>query len=203
MFRPALACMVESFCESGEKVILVETPLFRATSQNIGNMVDTLEDKLRGLDRNEVVLILNMLDNSYLKAKGEDGNLIPHSRTMDSCYHINGELVVAPQETVKHLFNQLTGFFRKYQGICKVLLVPLPRYLRQACCSDVDHGPNIIQDGHVDVMLEALAATYTLWRGMAFREKLPNLKVINTGQLLREETWWRGDPYQGGVQQSG
>jgi hypothetical protein len=186
--------MVESFCESGEKAILVETPHFRATSQNIGNMVDALEDKLSCLDRNEVVLVLNMLDNSYFMAKGEDGNLIPHSRTMDGRYHIDGKLVVAPQETVKHMFNQLTGFFRKYQGICKVLLVPLPRYLRQACCSHEDHGHNIFQDGHVDVMLEDLASTYSLWRGMAFREKLPNIKIINTGQLLREDTWWRSDP---------
>jgi hypothetical protein len=43
-------------------------------------------------------------------------------------------------------------------------------------------------------VLVDLDSTHKLWRGIAFRDKVANLKVCNISRLLGEPTWWRSDP---------
>jgi hypothetical protein len=75
----------------------------------------------------------------------------------------------------------------------KLLMVPLPRYLWNSCCTDPGHGPNVYSEDHPDVILNGLAAVHNLWRRMAFRNRIRNLKVTNVAMQLAPRELWQED----------
>jgi hypothetical protein len=54
--------------------------------------------------------------------------------------------------------------------------------------------PNLENDNHMAKLLSDLDSTHRLWRGIAFRDRVTNLKVCNVSRLLGEPTWWQSDP---------
>jgi hypothetical protein len=78
------------------------------------------------------------------------------------------------------MLQQVMPVFSTFSGHYKILL-PLPRYLYDSCCDEVDHIPNVLDLGHVDAQLADLDATYKLWRGMLFKERAKCAKVCNMG----------------------
>jgi hypothetical protein len=81
---------------------------------------------------------------------------------------------------------------RKFAEIPKIVLVLIPRYLYAPCCSDIEHVPNLENEDHVEK--EGMDATHRLWRGMLFRERIPNVKVCNVGKVISEKSLWGTDP---------
>jgi hypothetical protein len=140
------------------------------------------------------LLIFSLLDNTYFQTSQEDGSIIPHSRRADGSYHVDGDLICGPSESAKKNFLQLVPLFQSLVEMVKVLTVPLPRYLWRACCNDDDHVPNTRQDGYLDYQREDLDGCHRLWKGLAHREKLRNIKICNTSQLLFSRDMWLDDP---------
>jgi uncharacterized membrane protein YgcG len=186
--------LVQQLREAGEDAVHLETPHFRAISKMVQQLSDNLATLVDNLTSSEVVILFHMFDNSFYKARCEDGSLIPICRRVDGSYHIDGDLVTIPQDNAKQTFMQLFPVFKRFQDYCKMVAVPIPRYLRMSCCMDADHGANIFTEEHVTVQMGELANTQKLWRGVAFRERLKNIKVVNASHLLEEATWWGGDP---------
>jgi hypothetical protein len=81
-----------------------------------------------------------------------------------------------------------------FQEYDKLVLTPLPRYLYASCCGDQEHAPNINNEGHVETQIADLEEHQRLWRGIGFREKVRNLKVVTAAKLLADKKWWSGDP---------
>jgi hypothetical protein len=76
-------------------------------------------------------------------------------------YHVDGELVRAHQETSKQLFLNLLPLLRRFSSVPKIVLAPIPRYLYDPCCSDIEHLPNLESEDHVAKILVDLE----LWMG--------------------------------------
>jgi hypothetical protein len=74
-------------------------------------------------------------------------------------------------------------FSRNY----KILLAPLPRYLWQSCCADLEHGANVSEEGHAEHLLAGTAAVHKLWRGMTFRSKIRNMKITDLGKKIASQ----------------
>jgi hypothetical protein len=91
------------------------------------------------------------------------------------------------------MFLQLVSIFKNLPGFTFAVLTPIPRYLWGACCDDLEHAPNSRSPGHADTMVTSLSETYRLWRGMLFRKKLKNVRVFNTGILIKDRSWWGSD----------
>jgi hypothetical protein len=142
----------------------------------------------------DAIIILAMLDNAFFLARYEDGAEIGIRRAVDGQYHIDGSLGYAPREKQIIIFNQLLPLMRTFSDNDKIMLMPLPRYLWEACCKDPDHGPNILEDGHVIEQLSSIDAAFKLWRGMAFRDKIGNLKLCNSSHLISDESFWKDGP---------
>jgi hypothetical protein len=134
--------------------------------------------------------MVGALDNCFFKAQCEDGNLIPVSRNISGCYHVDGAVQCAPPDSTKQMFLQILGVCRAFPGYYTAICTPFPRYLWSACCSDPEHAVNIRDPDHVDEMMKNLSNTQRQWRGILFREKIPMAKVINPGMAVRDAIWW-------------
>jgi hypothetical protein len=134
-----------------------------------------------------------MTDNAFYLARAEDGSLLPHCRSIDGTYHMNGDVVCLPLDSSRQVFLQLSPMLKELQDFGKLLMVPLPRYLWNSCCGDTEHGTNVASEDHVDAIMQGLAAVQKLWRGMAFRDRLRNLKVTNVSTQVVDQELWLGD----------
>jgi hypothetical protein len=76
----------------------------------------------------------------------------------------------------------------------KLFVVPLPRYLWTPCCRDPEHSQNITEDGYAESQLSDLDACHRLWKGLAHREKIRNVKICNVGKLVSTPSLWDEDP---------
>jgi hypothetical protein len=82
---------------------------------------------------------------------------------------------------------------KELQDFDKLLMVPIPRYLWNSCCEDAEHGTNVASEDHLDAIMQGLAAVQKIWRGMAFRDRLRNLKVTNVSTQVADQELWMGD----------
>jgi hypothetical protein len=58
---------------------------------------------------------------------------------------------------------------------------------------DFGHVPNLEDEDHVEKLVGALDTTHKLWRGMLFRERMPNAKVCNTSKIISDKSFWGTD----------
>jgi hypothetical protein len=179
--------------EMGEEVVIVESPHFRLMKTDVANLTASIKDVI-GDDRENVVLVINVLDNTFFVAMSEDGHTCPIRKDITGKYHVDGDVVCAPVETSKRLFSNLFPLLQEFKDVPKLVLTPLPRYLYISCCEDLDHVPGLLLPGHIEGILDNLDSTQKLWRGMAFREKIQNTKICNVARLLSEGSYWGTDP---------
>jgi hypothetical protein len=152
-----------------------------------------LLDSLEPVPRKTTMVIFNMMDKSYFQARGEDGLFIPH-RQHDGKYHVDGNLVDCPLETVKLHFEMMLPIFEAAAEATRLFMVPILRYLYSGCCSDVDHAPNRSKEKFIDNMLDGLKRTKKTLRSPAFRHGLKAMKIINPSRSLVEPSLWDSDP---------
>jgi hypothetical protein len=178
----------------GYSVKLVETKNWRATTQLVSTLLVDVQAALAGLDRDNTVLVIGVLDNSYFKARFEDGDAIPICRRIDGSFHVDGDVICSPLETARTAFSQLVPLLKALPEVDKVFLAPLPRYLWRSCCADPQHAPNIHSEDHVVNMLAEIETANRAWRGICFREKVRNVKLCNAGSVLAVKHLWNTDP---------
>jgi hypothetical protein len=97
------------------------------------------------------------------------------------------EVVGAPLSSSRQVLLQLEPLFKELQDYNKMLLAPLPRYLWQSCCADLEHGANVSEEGHAEHLLAGTAAVHKLWRGMTFRSKIRNMKITDLGKKIASQ----------------
>jgi hypothetical protein len=184
----------EVLTSKGYKCRYLETPNWRAVSPIIQAKIAVLKRILQEDGMHDAIIIPAMLDNAFYLARYEDGAEIGIRRAVDGQYHIDGSLGYAPREKQMIIFTQLEPLLRTFSDNDKIMLMPLPRYLWESCCGDQDHGPNILEDGQVIEQLSSIDAAFKLWRGMAFRDKIGNLKLCNASHLILDESFWKDGP---------
>jgi hypothetical protein len=181
-----------SFKSLGANAKWLETKNWRSLPKMVTGLQEELTKAMSNLD-NPLLVFCN-LDNTYFQTAQEDGSIIPHSRRPDGSYHVDGDLICGPAESAKKNFMQLVPLFRFLAEIDKILTVPVPRYLWGACCDDLEHAPNTHADGYVDSQMKDLDGCNRLWKGLAHREKIRNIKICNAGSLLMHREMWQDDP---------
>jgi uncharacterized membrane protein YgcG len=170
---------------------VVETAHWRATSREVQKLLEEIKSAM--VDNTEVAVVLGMTDNSFYVARTEDGSLIPHRRDIEGKYHMDGDILCSPLDSSRQVFLQLVPLLQGLPDVDKVLLAPIPRYLYNSCCLDMEHGPNVTDEDHCDKILAGISALQKLWRGMAFRERIRNLRVVNIGPKIVDEALWGTD----------
>jgi hypothetical protein len=184
----------EALASKGHKTLYVETPHWRAVKQLVDAQIEDIRKALQENNMADAVIVLAMTDNAFFLARYEDGSEIGIRQAVDGSHHIDGILGYASTDKLKIVYSQLIPLFQSFPDNDKLLLMPLPRYLWKSCCSDPEHGPNILEDGHVVEQLAKIDVTFKFWRGMAFHDRISNLKLCNTSHLISDESHWAEDP---------
>jgi hypothetical protein len=172
----------------------LETVNWRAIPQHIQDQTNKIKSALQEDGFEDAVIILAMVDNAFFLARYVDGSEIPIRRGNEGIYHVDGDLGYAPVDKLKIIYNQVEPLLKNFGDQDKLLLTPLPRYLWAACCKDHEHAPNVYSEGHVVDQLASIDGAFKLWRGMAFRSKISNLKLCNAAHLVADERYWSADP---------
>jgi hypothetical protein len=166
-----------------------------ASKKNCDKLVTDLTELLESLEPDEsriTVVVFCNLDKTYFQARAEDGRCIPH-RQHDGVYHVDGDLVPCPVETLKYVFELLVPVFNAASNFKRLLLCPIPRYMWQGCCSDPDHAPNRAEEGFLEDMLEGLDKAKRVMRSLAFKHGMKEMKIFNAGKLLADQSLWTED----------
>jgi hypothetical protein len=88
------------------------------------------------------IIIYQLLDNNAFFEVHEDGSrVLPSKDSEDGKYHIHGRLEYADHTAVKNLVNQITPLLMAGSTSEKIILSPLPRYMRR-CCKKKEHLVN-------------------------------------------------------------
>ena len=180
----------------GVNVLRAVIPGWRGLKMKVQPMVDLVRSKLKEAGPNCIV-VHQLLDNSFYLAKTEEGGLIPAVReTIGGKYHVQGELVFAPKELQYSIFTTVKPIFDEASSHHQILISPLPRYLRDRCCSDLDHVANLEEDDYATNLEESLQTCRRNLKDFAFRQGIRNMRVICPWTSLKKMTinLWPVDP---------
>jgi hypothetical protein len=171
----------------GFDVVNLSTPGFRVTESNVENSAEMLEDALSDNTVKSVV-IYQLLDNNVFFETREDGSRsLPTKSQEDGCYHIRGKLDYADHGVIKSLINTATPLLRAGGESEKIILSPLPRYMRR-CCKDRDHLTNKKDSDYAAKMGEALAEMRDSMKDLIYGKRIRNFKVLSTTMLFMSDT---------------
>jgi hypothetical protein len=99
----------------------------------------------------------------------------------DGRHHMTGDLQLAPTAIFKTNLKQMDSLLERGGGARVVILVPLPRYVRNSCCSDSEHVTN---QGEKDFFKEFLGAEKRLLDAAAAGDQTRGAKVIDLSKLF-------------------
>ena len=80
-------------------------------------------------------------------------------------------------------------------NIMKILICPLPRYLKDRCCDNERHVSNLDYDNYGDLLEDTVLASRKNMKDFAFRQGLRNIRVLGPWSSLRKlgNTMWEDD----------
>ena len=73
--------------------------------------------------------------------------MVPARKGNNGRYHVDGELAIAPKETLCTLFKMLLPIMELIKGRKRMVVLLMPRYVVASCCQDRDHIPNRVEAG--------------------------------------------------------
>ena len=183
--------------KEGATVLRATIPGWRAIKLKVPAMVDLIRGQLAEV-RGDCIVIIQLFDNSFYLAKTEEGGLIPPVKESapGSKYHVHGELVFAPKELQYSIFNTVKPILEAVSSHQKIMISPLPRYLKDRCCEDVEHVSNLEEEDYSVNLEEAIMACRRNLKDFAFRNNIKNIRVICPWTQLKkmEDVLWEAGP---------
>ena len=175
----------------------VSIPNWQVSAAKAADMAEAVKKRVAEIPPDsQAVVVFQLLDNSMYMARTEEGALIPCSKEGESSrYDVDGDLMLAPRELVKNMINMCTPILRAADGLPKLMLVPLPRYTKNSCCSDSDHGANTREAGFKSQLLSDLDQLKKSIKDMCFTANIRNIRTVNLGNLVESDpAHWGADP---------
>jgi len=141
--------LAHGLCCAGRKAIAATVGGWRPSSDLIPPMIRKIEKALSMCpDKDTVVAVLQMYDNSFYFTRTEDGNMVHLKRGKDDKFHVVGESVLAPKKMHYNAFKQSLQVLEAVKDVKKIVLSPLPRYWDSSCCDNPTHVTNRKEEGY-------------------------------------------------------
>jgi hypothetical protein len=167
---------------AGYDAINLAVPGFRVTPESVENAGILLQDEIRGTSK-RVVVIYHLFNNSVFFSAMEDGSRSLPKRGMDNIYHVPGKLEFADHTVLKNLVNCAIPLLRAGGDCEKIILSPLPRYIKK-CCENTSHLVNRKEKSFCGTLGEALSNMKDTIRDVVFSKKIRAFKVVSPLLLL-------------------
>jgi hypothetical protein len=126
-----------------------------------------------------------MYDNNVFFGVKEDGSRAL-SVKIDKAYHVEGRLEYADHSIVKNIVNCSIPLLRAGGDAEKIILSPLPRYMKP-CCRDKQHITNRKEADYFANMGSAMRDIKDSIKDLVYGKKIRSFKVLEPMTLLEEE----------------
>jgi hypothetical protein len=153
---------------------------WKLTKEKVTALIPDLKEVIEQIPDSAPV-ILFCLDNTCFKVATADGELTNISKCVaeDDGYHINGELVVAPEFFIKGQAALLKELIANCGAHIIYILCPVPRFIPFRCCDDPTHCTNF---GNPDYLTTILADLKKVRETIA--REIPAARVVDTLELM-------------------
>jgi hypothetical protein len=161
-------------------------------SGDLGNMVREVIDL-----QDPETIVLQLLDNSTYYVRLPDGSRRSPVQLGDGHYHIDGALAVCTRETQYEHFTAIRQLLDITEKRRCIVISPMPRYWKQACCSDRSHVTNLRDPDYQASMLSALECMRRNLKDFLFHIGRRNTRIIDPVmdiKRMRDEEAWGNDP---------
>jgi hypothetical protein len=172
--------------ELGTDCVSLAKPGFCVTEATINHTVNQLTDELSKSTK-RIVVVFHLFDNNvFFVSKGDGSRTLP-VRGQDGTYHVPGKLEFADHHVIKNLVTTATPLLRAAGDCEKIILSPLPRYLKK-CCDSADHLTNTRDKRkYCRTMGEAISDMKESIRDLVFGKKIRSFKVLSSLLLLADD----------------
>jgi hypothetical protein len=187
---------------AGIECINLTVPGLRINSTSIENLSILVNEEVEKEEDIRKIVVFQLYDNNTFFSQLEDGSKsLPVRCQDDNIYHIPGQLVIADHSVIKNLVNISTPLLRAAGNLEKVILSPLPRYLKK-CCDDKSHLTNRRGPGFKEMLSDRLEDVRHSLQDLINGKKIKSFKVISPLDVVGEEAdestskvkFWGSDP---------
>jgi hypothetical protein len=175
-------------------------PGLRVTPENMENLAILLSEELDKEDDLRQIVIFQLYDNNSFFSVLDDGSKSLPAREKDGIYHVPGRLEVADHAIVKNLVNVSVPLLRAARNCEKIILSPMPRYLKK-CCSNKQHLTNRKEPGYKQMLDDGLSNLNQSLQELVHGKKIRNFKVLSPLELVGDDSnqenkikFWDVDP---------
>jgi hypothetical protein len=163
----------------------IATVEMKSWRPNPGTVTDAEESLKRALNSytDIAAVIYFCLDSAAYCACFED-SVVPARQGLDGVYHIDGDLMLAPQDMFTRSIKICLPLFSVQTAAKKIVLSPpLPRYWMERCCEDKEHVANLEEPGYEKTLFTGLDNFRRLLKDTLFTSGVSGISVYNTSQL--------------------
>jgi len=166
----------------------------------VKEMAEKVEESLGNMRTSDIVVV-QILDSSSYMARTEEGGDLPICQFANGEFHVVGELVYAGKEKQLHLLKTILPILRLLENRRVIFMVPLLRYVVNACCADEEHLTNGGEPGFEERFRSELAESRKNYKDFLFCHGLRGFRVVDVNYVLpnneldeEEERCWTTDP---------
>jgi hypothetical protein len=100
-------------------------------------------------------LVLDCFSNSVYTGTNEMGYASPPFQDAAGHYHLEGAVELAPGRSLRVIASMVKELVEVSGAAKVILLLPLPRYVKEGCCTNTAHTTNIGTTGYLDMLSSA------------------------------------------------
>jgi hypothetical protein len=153
---------------------------WKLTKEKVATLIPDLKEVIEQIP-DSAPIILFCLDNTCFKVATADGELTNISKCVaeDDGYHINGDLVVAPEFFIKGQAALLKQLIANCGSHIIYILCPVPRFITFRCCDDPAHCTNFANPDYLSTILTDLKKVRE-----TVAKEIPAARVVDTLELM-------------------
>jgi hypothetical protein len=153
---------------------------WKLTKESVAAILPDLKEVIEQINEAAPVILV-CLDNTCFKVATAEGELTNITKCVaeDDGYHINRDLVVAPEIFIKGQTVLLKQLIENCGTHIIYILCPVPRFVTFRCCDDPSHCTNFSDPDYLPTVLADLKKV----RDIISRE-IPTARVLDTLELM-------------------
>ena len=175
-----------------DKVVVTNWKVSKASVEGLAELVQKAVKEC-----SPELVVVQLLDNILYLASSFDGTATQAARREDGSYHVEGDLTLASKQTQFSLYNAIKPILQGAGQLPMIILTPMPRYITQRCCDNVEHVTNFGQQDYYNGIKEGLDEIRRNFKNFAFSDNVRRIRVLNpthTFAATPVEEVWPEDP---------
>jgi hypothetical protein len=139
-------------------------------------------------------LLLDCFSNSTLTGTNSMGYASPAFQDAAGRYHLEGAVELAPGRSLRVIAGMLKELVEVSGAAKVIIMLPVPRYVKERCCSNTAHVSNIASPGYSEMLGSATHVVKSIveeeMEGCSLKDSVP-VAWPTAGRLMGAVSGWR------------